>query len=64
MHFWGLALLVEDIDRTVELMTPHAGTARDAVQPGRRISTLARSAGLAIPLALMSRQEDAQALAR
>ena len=64
VHFWGLALLVEDIERTVELMAPHARAARDAVQPGRRISTLARSAGLAIPLALMSRQEDAQALAR
>ena len=64
VHFWGLALLVEDIDRTVEMMAPHARPAREAVQPGRRISTLARSAGLAIPLALMSRQEDPRALAQ
>ncbi len=62
--FWGLALLVEDIDRTVELMAPHARPARDAVQAGRRISTLGRSAGVAIPLALMSRQEDTEAVAR
>ena len=34
VHFWGLALLVEDIDRTVETMAPHARPARDAVQPG------------------------------
>ena len=64
VHFWGLALLADDIERTVEMMAPHARPARDAVQPGRRISTLARSAGLAIPLALMSRQEDPRALAQ
>jgi predicted transcriptional regulator len=29
------------------------------VQPGRRISTLGRSAGLAVPVALMTRQDDA-----
>ena len=58
VRFWGLALLVEDIDRTVELMAPHAPPARDAVQPGRRISTVRRSAGLAVPIALMSRGED------
>jgi len=64
VHFWGLALLVEDIDRSVEAMAPHARPARDAVQPGRQISTLGRSAGLAIPLALMSRQDDPRALAQ
>jgi hypothetical protein len=30
------------------------GEARDAVQPGRRIATLRSSAGLGIPVALMS----------
>ena len=30
------------------------GEVRDAVQPGRRIATLRRSAGLAIPVALMT----------
>jgi hypothetical protein len=31
-----------------------AGSVRPAVQPGRRIATLRRSAGLAVPVALMS----------
>jgi hypothetical protein len=59
VRFWGLALLVDDIDRAVEAMAPHAGEPRAAVQPGRRISTLSRSAGLAVPLALITREQDA-----
>ncbi|MGP0102895.1 MAG: VOC family protein [Solirubrobacteraceae bacterium] len=59
-RFWGLALLVEDLERTVELLAPHVGEARAAVQPGRRIATVRRSAGLAVPLALMSRDERAE----
>jgi hypothetical protein len=58
VRFWGLALLVEDIDRAAAAMAPHAGEVRPAVQPGRRISTLRRSAGLLIPVALMSREEQ------
>ena len=58
-HFWGLALLVDDLDGTVAAMVPHAGEPRAAVQPGRRIATLARSAGLAVPVALMTREGDA-----
>jgi hypothetical protein len=57
VRFWGLALVVGDIDRTVGLLEGHAGDVRAAVQPGRRIATLRRSAGLSIPLALMSRDE-------
>jgi len=53
-HFWGLALLTGDLDRTVEGLGEHAGPIREAVQPGRRIATVRRSAGVAIPLALMS----------
>jgi hypothetical protein len=56
-RFWGLALLVEDLDRTVAGLGEHAGEARAAVQPGRRIATVRRSAGLAVPLALMSADE-------
>jgi catechol 2,3-dioxygenase-like lactoylglutathione lyase family enzyme len=54
VRFWGLALLVEDLDRAAELLAPHVGQVRPAVQPGRRIATVLRSAGLAVPLALMS----------
>ncbi len=57
VRFWGLALLVEDLDRTLELLGAHTGEARPAVQSGRRIATVRRSAGLAVPLALMSADE-------
>jgi hypothetical protein len=53
-RFWGLALLVEDLDGTVARLGEHAGAPRAAVQAGRRIATVRRSAGLAVPLALMS----------
>ncbi len=53
-RLWGLALTVEDLDRAAEHMSPHLGDARAAVQPGRRIATLRRSAGLTVPVALMT----------
>jgi hypothetical protein len=53
-RLWGLALTVEDLDRAVELLAGQVGGARPAVQPGRRIATVRRSAGLSVPLALMS----------
>lgn len=53
-RFWGLAVRVADLDRTVELLGAHVSPIRPAVQSGRRIATLRRSAGLAVPLALMS----------
>jgi hypothetical protein len=52
--FWGLAMRVADLDRTVQLLGSHVSEVRPAVQPGRRIATLRRSAGLTVPLALMS----------
>ena len=58
-RFWGLALQVDDLERTVAMLGPDAGPIRPAVQPGRRIATVQRSAGLAVPLALMSRLERA-----
>jgi len=60
-RFWGLALRVEDLERTVDQLGEHVGEVRRAVQPGRRIATLRRSAGLAVPVALMSPDERAQA---
>jgi hypothetical protein len=55
-RFWGLALLVGELERTVELLGSHAGSIRPAVQSGRSIATVRRSAGLTVPLALMSRR--------
>ena len=52
--FWGLAFVAPDLDATVAFLGDRAGEARDAVQPGRRIATLRRSAGLSLPLALMT----------
>jgi hypothetical protein len=53
-RFWGLALRVEDLDETVRLLGPHVGEIRPAVQRGRRIASLRRAAGVAVPLAFMS----------
>jgi hypothetical protein len=53
-RLWGLALLAPELERTVAALSPHVGAVRDAVQPGRRIATIKRSAGLAVPVAVMS----------
>jgi hypothetical protein len=52
--FWGLAFVVADIDAAAVRLGEQAGAVRDAVQPGRRIAPLRRSAGLALPIALMT----------
>lgn len=52
--FWGLAFIAPDLDATVAFLGDRAGEARDAVQPGRRIATLRREAGLSLPVALMT----------
>jgi hypothetical protein len=57
-RFWGLALLADDLDRAATAFGEHAGEIRPAVQPGRRIATIKRSAGLAVPVALMSVPEQ------
>jgi hypothetical protein len=56
-RFWGLALLSEDLEQTVARLGEHSSEIRTAVQPGRRIATLRRAAGLAVPVALMSPAE-------
>lgn len=53
-RFWGLALLTDDIEHTVSACAGHCGEIRPAVQYGRWIATVKRSAGLAVPVALMS----------
>ena len=52
--FWGLVLVVDDVEKAAERLGPLAGTPRDAVQPGRRIVTLRREAGLGTAVALMT----------
>jgi hypothetical protein len=52
--FWGLALVVPELDVAVARLGDDASPVRPAVQPGRRIASLRRSAGLALPVALMT----------
>ncbi len=52
--FWGLAFIAPDIDATVASLGDRVSEVRDAVQPGRRIATLRRSAGLSLPVALIT----------
>jgi hypothetical protein len=53
-RFLGLALTVADLDATATALGQHLGEVKDAVQPGRRIATLRRSAGCTTALAFMS----------
>jgi hypothetical protein len=52
--FWGLAFVAPDLEATVAGLGDRVSEIRPAVQPGRRIATLRRSAGLALPVALLS----------
>lgn len=53
--FWGLVLIVDDIDAACALLGPElVSSPKDAVQPGRQIATLRAEAGLGLPVALMS----------
>lgn len=54
-RFWGLVLVVDDLDVAVAALGGACGPAREAVQPGRRIATVrAEALGLTVPLALMT----------
>jgi len=53
-HFWGIAVVVINIEELAERLGDHLGEIRPAFQPGRRIAELKRSAGLSVRLAFMS----------
>jgi Glyoxalase/Bleomycin resistance protein/Dioxygenase superfamily len=53
-RFWGITFAVADLDACAELLGDRLGSIRDAVQPGRRIATMRESAGLGLPVALIS----------
>ena len=55
-RFWGITFAVQDLEAAAELLGDHLGSIRDAVQPGRRIATVRREAGLGLPVALISAQ--------
>ena len=53
-RFWGLAFSVGDLDSSAEYLGDRLGEPRDAVQPGRRIATVRREAGLGTAVAFMT----------
>ena len=53
--FWGLVVIVDDIDAACELIgSERISPPKDAVQPGRRIATIRGDVGLGLPVALMT----------
>lgn len=59
-HAWGLALTSSDIDQTAEALDGRCSPPKDAVQPGRRITTIATKAlDISTALAVMSPHADA-----
>jgi hypothetical protein len=52
--FWGLAFVAPDLEATVAGLGDRVSEIRSAVQPGRHIASLRRSAGLAVPIALIT----------
>jgi hypothetical protein len=53
-RLFGLAFTVDDLEATAAHLGSLLGAVRDAVQPGRRIATLKRDAGLSVPVAFMT----------
>lgn len=58
-RFYGLAWTVADLDATAAFLGDRLRPAKEAVQPGRRIATLDRSAGSTVAMAFMSPGEPA-----
>jgi hypothetical protein len=52
--FWGLAFVAPDLEATVASLGDRVSEIRPAIQSGRQIATLRRSAGLAVPIALIT----------
>jgi hypothetical protein len=52
--FWGLVIVVEDLDTVARQAGDRLGAPRDAVQPGRRIATVRPEAGLSAAVAFMT----------
>jgi hypothetical protein len=53
-RLWGISFLVEELEDTAAALWDLLGEPRDAVQPGRRIATLSREAGLGPAIAFMT----------
>jgi catechol 2,3-dioxygenase-like lactoylglutathione lyase family enzyme len=53
-RLWGISFLVDDLEATAAALGDDLGEPRDAVQPGRRIATVASKAGLGPAVAFMT----------
>ena len=54
-RLWGLVFVVNDLDvLATRLGTEVLGPVKDAVQPGRKIATVIKGAGLGVPVAFMT----------
>jgi hypothetical protein len=53
-RFWGLVVIVSDLDALKDMLGDRLTTPKPAVQRGRRIATLDRSAGLTPQVAFMT----------
>jgi hypothetical protein len=53
-RLWGISFLVPDMEHTAAALGGLLGAPRDAVQPGRRIATLRREAGVGPAVAFMT----------
>jgi hypothetical protein len=53
-RLWGISFLVHDMEFTAAALGELLGEPREAVQPGRRIATLRREAGLGPAIAFMT----------
>jgi hypothetical protein len=58
--FWGVTITVADLDALAARLGERLGPVHDAVQPGRRIASLAREAGLSTRLAFMDQAPPAR----
>jgi hypothetical protein len=52
-RFWGLVVIVEDLDALAARLGDQLSPVRPAVQPGRHIAALRRAAGLTVRVAFM-----------
>ncbi len=53
-RFWGITMVVSDIDAAAALLGERLGRVKEAVQPGRRIATVRSEASGGLPLALIT----------
>jgi hypothetical protein len=53
-RLWGISFLVDELETPASALGDALGRPRDAVQPGRRIATVATAAGLGPAVAFMT----------